>query len=723
MNLRPLFITIFIILGTFALQAQNQQQELFFKAARANDVNSLKEFLDKGMDVNVKNRYGNTALFFAIDKGNLAVVDLLLERGADPNLKDSFYGETPFGWAIYKKNTPILKSIINHGGEIKNEDLVLGAAGEGLTEIVKLMLDKGAPGAEKIVSLAASSNDTNMFRIAFPFAKMSDSLLTDALVSATANKSGKIIGWLQSAGARMPEKGAAQPAGIIDENLKGSYKTQEMNRAELDIAEGLLTASFDGSPAYILRIVTDSTYAFADMPGLSISVQRIAGKITGITLIQPDRSTGYLRVLEPDSRKALNPLVTEDVSKVEKPVNWPSFRGERATGIADGQHPPLFWDGKSGKNLVWKTYIPGLAHASPVVWDKNIFIITAQSTDTASEYRVGLFGDVEPANDSSSHIWKIYCLDKFTGNIRWEKKAYEGVPRVKRHVKASQANATPVTNGEFVVALFGSEGMVCYDFKGKEQWRKDLGIIDAGWFYNEDTQWGPASSPVIYGNTVIVQCDRSKDSFIAAYDLKTGMEVWKTRRDEISSWGTPALYRGKLREELVTNASRFIRAYNPATGEELWRLSPNSEITVGTPVFNDSLIFVTAGYPPVFPVYAIKPGGSGDISIADSLNSGRFIQWRKKRGGTYMPSPIAYQGYLYTLANQGLIICYDAVTGEIRYKETIKGGGAFSASPVAADGKIYCTSEENGVFILKAGPEYELIMTNPVGEILSLIHI
>ena len=238
-----------------------------------------------------------------------------------------------------------------------------------------------------------------------------------------------------------------------------------------------------------------------------------------------------------------------------------------------------------------------------------------------------------------------------------------------------------------------------------------------GWFFNEDTQWGHASSPVIYGNTVVVQCDRSKDSFIAAYDLKTGNEVWKVRRDEISSWGTPTVYHGKLRDELVTNASRFIRAYNPATGEELWRLAPNSEITVGTPVFNDSLIFVTGGYTPIFPVYAIRPGGKGDISIADSVNSGESVAWRKKRGGTYMPTPIAYQGYLYTLANQGLIICYNAATGEIKYKETIRGGGAFTASPVAADGKIYCTSEENGVFVIKAGPDYELITTNPVGEI------
>ena len=717
MNPRAFFFAVGFLFWSMILLAQDQQQELFWNAARSNDVKSLKEFLDKGMDVNVKNHYGVTALSLASDKGNLAAVELLLERGADPNLKDSFYGETPLGWAIYKKNTAIIRSMINHGGDLKNEDLVLSAAGEGLTEVVSLMLSKGAPGAEKVAYSAIGSNDTTMFRIAFANVQKNDSVLTEMLMFAKANKNGKIIDQLIAVGARMPAKTESPSIGRFDASLKGNYESKEMNKAEMDTIGGLLTASFDGSPFYKLKFATDSLYVFTEIPGLSISVQRIGGKVSGITLIQPERTNSYVRVVDLKITNSEKSVVTDIYTHVEKPENWPSFRGTMATGVADGQHPPLTWDAKSGKNLVWKTYIPGLAHASPVVWENNVFLITACSSDTASEYRVGLFGDVEPANDSSSHIWKIYCLDKLTGEIRWEKKAYEGIPRVKRHVKGSQANATPVTNGKYVVALFGSEGMICYDFKGNEQWRKDLGVLDAGWFFNEDTEWGPASSPVIYGNTVIIQCDRSKNSYIAAFDLKTGNEIWKANRDEISSWGTPTVFHGKLRDELITNASRFIRAYNPGTGAELWRLAPNSEITVGTPVFNDSLIFVTAGYPPVFPVYAIKPGGSGNISIPDSVNSGGFIKWRKKRGGTYMPSPIFYQGYLYTLANQGLIICYDAATGEVRYKENIRGGGAFSASMVAADGKIYCTSEENGVFVIRAGPEYELITENPVGEI------
>lgn len=716
MNLRNIFIAIGTILCSSTLWAQNQQ-ELFWKAAKANDTVQLKEFLEKGTDVNVRNHYGCTALTFAADKGNQEAVDLLLRRGADPNLKDSFYGDTPLGWAIYKKNPGIIKSMINHGGDMKNEDLVINAADARLTDVVKLMLQKGAPGAEKVVFSAISNNDTSMFFTAFAYFKKNDTTLSEALVSATAIKNERIINTLKDAGAKMPEKTPASAKGFVDENLKGSYKNKDQSKAELDITEGTLTASFDGSPAFKLKFVNDSTYSFVDFSVVSISVQQVAGTITGITLIQPDQSNSYFKIHEQASQKPAETFIKEEDAKVIKPANWPSFRGAQATGNADGQHPPVVWDVKNNVNLIWKTYIPGLSHASPVIWNNNVFIISALSSDTASKYRVGLFGDVEPASDSSSHIWKIYCLDKLSGKIKWEKKAYEGVPRVKRHVKASQANSTPATNGEYVVALFGSEGLVCYDFKGNEQWRKDLGVLDAGWFFNEDTQWGHASSPIIYGQTVIVQCDRSKDSYIASYDLKTGKEVWKTHRDEISSWGTPAVYHGKTRDELVTNSSRFIRGFNPMTGQELWRLAPNSEITVGTPVFSDSLIYVTAGYPPVYPVYAIKPGGNGDISIPDSLNSGPFVQWRKKRGGTYMPSPLYYNGFLYTLANQGVIICYDAASGEIKYKESIKGGGAFSASPVVADGKIYFTSEENGVFVVKAGPEYELITRNHVGEI------
>ena len=696
--------------------AQEVNGEKLLKAARTGDIKTLQELLDQKTDVNFKNRYGQTALGFAVDANSLAAVTLLLDRGADPNVKDSFYNSTVLGWAIYKKNTAIISALINHGANIKDEEDVMGAVYMGLTEIVKLMLDKGAPGAGKALMTAIGNHDTAMVALTMDYNLKNDTVLSEALVYATAMKNQLFIDRLTGAGAKMPPEQPQTFSGKADETLAGSYNAGEMSKAELTVTDGVLSASFDGSPPYLLKQLSDTTFQFKDYPTISLTVQRTAGKVTGITLVQPERSSVYLKAMEKPASKPVAP-VEEDLARAVKQQNWPAFRGEGNAGTADGQHPPVRWDAVKDNNMRWKTYIPGLAHASPVVWKNDVFLITACSSDTTAEYRVGLFGDTDPANDTSWHAWKIYCLDRISGVIKWEKKAYEGIPRVKRHVKASQANSSPVTNGEYVVALFGSEGMVCYDLKGNEKWRKDLGKLDAGWFFNDATQWGHSSSPVIYKNTVILQADRSEHSFIAAYDLKTGNEVWNTPREEISSWGTPAIVKGKTRDELVTNATRFIRGYDPATGKELWRLTPNSEITVGSPVFADSLIFVTAGYPPVQPVYAIKTGAEGDISIPDSAAYGKYIQWRKKRGGTYMPSPIVYNGYLYTLSNSGQLICYQAATGEIRYKETIKNGGAFTASPVIADGKIYCTSEEKGVFVVRAGPEYELLSVNPVGEI------
>ena len=520
MNHRTIFLNLFILFLTTGLFAQDNN-ELFWKAAKSNDVKILQELLDQGIDVNTKNHYGLTALTFATDKGNLEAVNFLLENGADPNLKDSFYNETPLGWAIYKKNIPIITSMINHGGDVKNENIVMSAAWAGLTDIVRLMLDKGAPGAGNVLLAAIANNDSSMFDMAITYSLKNDSLLSQALVSATMQKNDRFIAGLQVAGAKLPPESPEQVPGKIDENLVGTYSTKEMTKVELVVTDGILTASFEGSPEYTLKYSNDSTFTFTDIPGLSVTVQRIAGMVTGITLIRPDRSTPFLKINEQSKKETGTINIQEDHTSVAKPENWPSFRGNQISGIADGQHPPVTWDAKSGSNLIWKRYIPGLAHASPVVWGNTIFLITAQSSDTNPEYRVGLFGDVEPANDTTSHIWKIYCIDKSSGKIKWEKKAYEGIPRVKRHVKGSQANATPATTGEYVVAVFGSEGM----------------------------------------------------------------------------------------------------------------------------------------------------------------------------------------------------ICYEATTGKIRFKETIKGGGAFSASPVAADGKIYFTSEEKGVFVLKAGDEFEVITSNPVGEI------
>lgn len=399
--------------------------------------------------------------------------------------------------------------------------------------------------------------------------------------------------------------------------------------------------------------------------------------------------------------------------------NWPSFRGPNASGVADGKPAPTAWDAEKNVNILWKTPIPGLSHASPVVWEDRVFIATAVSGDPKPYFRAGLYGDVDSADDQSKHSWKVYCLDKKTGKVLWEQTAYEGVPKVKRHIKATHANSTPATDGQHLVAFFGSEGLYCYDLQGKLKWKVDLGTLDSGWFYDPDYQWGMASSPVIYKNLVILQCDVQKDSFVAAYDLKDGKRVWLTPREEIPSWGTPTVYEGKERAELITNATKFVRAYDPLTGKELWRMSGNPEVTATTPVAAHGLIYICNSYRPNQPIYAIKPGAAGDISLKDGKETNEHVVWSKQRGGTYMPTPVVYGDYLYALANQGVLSCYDAKTGERLYQQRLGAkGGSYSASPVAADGKLYLASEDGEVHVVKAGPKYELLATNPVGEVM-----
>jgi len=397
--------------------------------------------------------------------------------------------------------------------------------------------------------------------------------------------------------------------------------------------------------------------------------------------------------------------------------NWPSFRGEHAAGVADGQNLPDQWDGEKGTNIKWKTSIPGLSHSSPVVWADQIFVTTAISSRGSATFKKGLYGDGDASDDRSPHKWKLYSLDRRTGKILWEQIAFEGPPREKRHIKSTYANATPATDGRYVIAFFGSQGIYAYDMKGTPIWKRDLGRLNAGAYDLPDYEWGTASSPIIYKNLVIVQCDQQQDSFVTALDIKTGATIWKTTREELPSWGTPTVYSGKTRNELITNAPNFIRGYDPDTGKELWRLGGSSKITAPTPVFAGDFIVVASGRRPEMPIFVIRPGAAGDITLKEGQTSNASVVWSKQRVGSYMPTPLIYQGYLYVLRNQGIMSCYDVASGEEKYTERIPHqGSGFSGSPVASDGKLYLPSEDGDVFIVKAGPRFELLAANHLGQ-------
>jgi outer membrane protein assembly factor BamB len=399
--------------------------------------------------------------------------------------------------------------------------------------------------------------------------------------------------------------------------------------------------------------------------------------------------------------------------------NWPSFRGEQASGVVDLQNLPENWEVKSGNNIKWKTPIPGLAHSSPVIWENKIYITTAISSKDKASFRHGLYGDGDASEDRSKHRWILYCLDKKSGIILWESLIKEGVPIDKRHIKSTYANSTPATDGRYVAVFIGSEGLFVFNVDGKFLWYKDLGRIDAGAYDHPNLEWGSATSPIIFKDLVIVQVDHQGDDFIIGCDIHTGKTIWKTERNELPSWGTPTIYKGENRVELITNSSNFIYGYNPETGEELWRLGGSSKITTPTPIYYKNTIIVCSGRRPEAPVFAIKAGANGDISLPKGQTSNEFIVWSKTRRGPYMPTPIIYRGYLYTINNNGRFFCYNLKSGKEIYKESIphKGGG-FSASPVASDGKIYLPSEDGDIFVVQAGKKFKLLSSNNMGELL-----
>jgi len=398
--------------------------------------------------------------------------------------------------------------------------------------------------------------------------------------------------------------------------------------------------------------------------------------------------------------------------------NWPSFRGPAASGVADGSPTSVKWDASTGENVLWKTPVGGVSVSSPIVWGDRVFVSTAVSSDPNAGIKTGLYGDVEPAKDVSKHTWRLIALDKRTGKVLWNRVAHEGVPKTKRHPKSSQASATPVTDGRHVIVSFGSEGLFAYDVDGALLWTRDLGVLNAGWFYDPDFEWGIGSSPIIWKNLVIVQCDIQKNSFIAAFDVATGQPAWRTAREEIPSWSTPAIFDNNGRAELVTQATTFTRGYDPANGKELWRLSGNSEITIPTPIVGPGFVIVTNGYRGVQPIYAIKPGAAGDITLKGDQTQSASIAWSTNRGGPYIPTPLIYGDLLYVLQNNGVLAAYNVRSGQRVYQERVGPGGSFSASPVAADGKIYLSSEDGDIFVVKAGPAYELLSTNHMGQVL-----
>jgi outer membrane protein assembly factor BamB len=348
-----------------------------------------------------------------------------------------------------------------------------------------------------------------------------------------------------------------------------------------------------------------------------------------------------------------------------------------------------------------------------------VCVTTAVAQDKEEALKVGLYGDITPVDDATPLSWEVHCFDKTSGARRWSAVAHKGVPKIKRHPKGTHANSTLATDGRRLVAMFGSEGLFAYDTSGTQLWRRDLGLLEYSFFQVPEAQWGFASSPVIHGDRVIVQADVLKGSFLAAFDVATGRELWRTARNDYPTWSTPTVHAANGRAQVIVNGFKHVGGYDLATGKEIWRMNGGGDIPVPTPLVHRDLAIITNAHGPAAPIFAVRLGATGDISLAAGAQANDHVAWSHPREGAYMQTPIVYREQLYVCRDNGVLNVYDVPTGKRLYQQRLAGGTTgFSASAVAGDGKIYYSSEDGSVFVIKAGPVFEQIAENEMGETL-----
>ena len=683
-------------------------------AAGKGDVAAVAALLATGVDVDAATDRGVTALYIAAEQGYLELVQLLLEHGADPDVKDLEWGRTPLRHASLggdmeatAARAEILTLLLERGAGTEGESLVPLIRGGHIEAVPTIVSRGGVDPAYLNLALAAAQ-------------RAQQTALAELLIKAGATAPGPVDG------VRSPERLTLwagvyrSPAGEALTLGPGIREAQVM----LERAGGVR-----------LSLLPLDLMTFRSFDG-TLVLTRPAGPLPPreVTVRAGGRSDVFTRIAEPPPQAETRPAPiarraiprASAVSPVARGREWPSFRGPGGSGILDGAHPPTEWDVERGINVKWKTPIPGFSHSSPIVWGDRVFLSAAiPAIDAAVAFRHGgdAFSTVDAANRSTTddfpYSWRVYALDKQTGRILWERVAHEGIPRTARHVAETQANQTPATDGTHLVVWFGSEGLYCYDLDGTLLWKRDLGPLTSGYVVDPSYEWNTASSPIIYKHVVILQVDLLEGSFIAALDIATGTEVWRTERDEVPSWATPLLYEGPPGTELVTLAPNFARGYDPDTGKELWRLGRHSIYASPTPIAGRGLIFVTNGSGgTIQPIYAIRPGGSGDITLADDEASNDYVVWSRHRGGSFLPTPILYGDLLYLCSDGGILAAYQADTGERVYRARVTQGGGYTASPVAADGKLYFASEDGDVIVVKAGPQFERLAVNPMGELI-----
>jgi outer membrane protein assembly factor BamB len=422
----------------------------------------------------------------------------------------------------------------------------------------------------------------------------------------------------------------------------------------------------------------------------------------------------------------------------QQDLAWPQFRGPDSNPV--GTHARLADRWSRTENVEWSQEIPGRGWSSPIVTGGKVYITTVTTdgkskppqigTEYSNEYVAELQKqglpmkdvidrvterDIELPKEVTLHYF-LYSLNLKSGKVEWQKEFYTGRPPGGRHRKNSFASESPVTDGRHVYVYVANMGLWAYDMKGKLAWTTPL---EANPIYLD---FGTGSSPVLAGNLLVIVSDNEKQQYIAAFDKKTGKQVWRTNRDlggkgqpvQRSGWATPYVWRHALRTEIVAVGPGEVISYDLA-GKELWRMSGMAATPIPTPFAYEGLLYINGGRGR--PLFAIRPGATGDISLAKDETSNHYVVWSQPRAGTYLPSSVAYQGAVYTLTETGILNRYDAKTGQQTYKTRIDpAASAFTTSPWAYNGKLFCLSEEGQTFVVGTGDQFQLLRVNELDD-------
>jgi outer membrane protein assembly factor BamB len=402
------------------------------------------------------------------------------------------------------------------------------------------------------------------------------------------------------------------------------------------------------------------------------------------------------------------------ISSLPAQENWTRFRGANGTGVvADDPRLPDTWDKEN--NVLWKAEIPGRGWGSPVVWGDQVFVTAVHSDDGYDSPMAGLYlGRGRPIPPDSVHHWMVYCLSLKTGTLLWKHEAHTGKPTIPRHPKSTYAAETPVTDGKRLYVLFGDVGLYCYNFKGKQLWAHKIEARKTM------SGYGAAASPVVQGDQVIMVYDNQEESYLAAHDGETGAIRWKVEREERSTWGTPLVWEYEGRTEIVITGKNENRSYAP-DGSLLWHFDGQmSVLTIPSPFVVENLLYITSGYfqDNKRPVFAVKPGARGDISLEEGMSSNEFIKWSVQGMGPYNTSPIVYKGLYYTCLDRGMITCHDAISGNLVYnRKRFPQGASFTASPWAYNGKVFFLDEQGTTHVMPVGREFTIEHKNVLDEL------